>query len=117
VGAAEESDVEGALAALSAGAAGALAAALAGAGAGPTSTVGAAGGCDVLLSHPPTKVTTNEAARARRAWRMGYLPYASIGGHVHIRLRSPCALLMRPTLGQNFRARVQLAGNAAVSRE
>jgi hypothetical protein len=44
--------------------------ALAGTGAGPTSTVGAAGGCVDLLSHPPAKVTTNDAARALRVLRI-----------------------------------------------
>jgi hypothetical protein len=48
------------------GAAEALALAAAGTGAGPTSTVGAAGGCDDVLSHAGAKVTTNEAARALR---------------------------------------------------
>jgi len=49
---------------LSLGAAEALAVAAAGDGDGPTSTVGAAGGCDGLLSQPDANVTTNDAASA-----------------------------------------------------
>jgi hypothetical protein len=96
----------------------ALAAAV-GTGAAPTSTVGVAAGCEGLLSQPAAKVTTNDAARAflLRRNAIGHELYASMGGHVHTRCLSPAALLMRPTDGQNLRARVHGAGNAAVSRE
>jgi len=42
--------------------------------------------------------------------------YSSIGGHAQTRLRSPDALSMRPTAGQNLCSRVHGAGNAACSR-
>jgi len=34
--------------------------------------------------------------------RLPFRAYSSTGGHVHIRLRSPKGLSMRPTLGQNL---------------
>src|SRR5437868_4614958 len=43
--------------------------------------------------------------------------YSAIGGHEHIRLRSPYGLSIRPTLGQCLFARTNGSGNAACSRE
>src|SRR4051812_15513365 len=47
---------------------------------------------------------------------LGYT-YSAIGGHAHIRLRSPYGLSIRPTLGQCLCARTNGSGNAACSRE
>ena len=44
------------------------------------------------------------------------IAYASIGGQVHTRLRSPYALSMRADGGQNLCSRIHGAGNAACSR-
>ena len=46
-----------------------------------------------------------------------YSAYASTASHVQARWRSPHALSMRPTAGQNFAVRTQGAGKAAFSRE
>lgn len=43
--------------------------------------------------------------------------YASIGGHVHTRFRSPNTSSTRLVVGQNLASRVHDAGKAAVSRE
>jgi hypothetical protein len=83
-GAVATADEEGAPAALSEGAGAALGAVLA-TGVVPTSTVGVAGGCVALLSHPAAKVTTKDAARAFFEERIGQRAYSSIGGHVHTR--------------------------------
>ena len=45
----------------------------------------------------------------RRARALRYA-YASIGGQMQIRLRSPYGLSMRPTLGQNLLARTHGSG-------
>src|SRR5215831_9126802 len=45
-----------------------------------------------------------------------YVEYASIGGHVQTKFRSPYASSIRPTLGQNLQSRTQGAGKAACSR-
>ena len=47
----------------------------------------------------------------------GYDSYASTGGQLHTRFRSPYMLSIRATVGQTFRARSPGAGNAARSRE
>src|SRR6185503_1156268 len=43
--------------------------------------------------------------------------YSAIGGHEHIRLRSPYGLSIRPTAGQCLFSRTNGSGNAACSRE
>src|SRR4051794_21903059 len=42
-----------------------------------------------------------------------YALYMSIGGHAHIKLRSPYGLSILPTAGQNFLSFTHGAGNAA----
>ena len=91
--------------------------ALAAAGTGSsTSTVGVAG-LRGLLSHARAKVTTNEAARALRCVH-GSGAYASMGGQVHTRWRSPARVVdasdRRPELA---RPRSRAPGTPRRSRE
>jgi hypothetical protein len=55
-------------------------------------------------------VTAGNGARADGCEAERAYAYSSIGGHAHTRLRSPNALSIRATCGQNFRSRVECVG-------